>query len=390
MLIPKYVKYKCISSHCLFVAILFIVLGACDNKREIKTQKKFVDKCELKQVDSLLFELDSSTPYGTQSIQLVSHKDSSYLAYLNEQNATIYLYNLKSPKNPKTISFLTEKYNFTKIHGLHIHSLDSIFILNGYRLFLSDMGGNIIKTYSLIDKSIYQTSSNPTMGTLAPAKLIGNTLYISAMPDKDFFNSNYFEGNELKILLNIKTGQFKYTFSYPNSYKNEVWGNNLAYFFHTYNEDKNVFVYSFSIDENIYSTNHSNLLNTFYAGSKFFTGSKPMEGIITKDFQKRFEYYLRQPSYFAIYYDKYRKLYYRIAHQPTPEEDIINQNYIKHTSIIILDNNFTKIGETLLPKYGYTETMCFITKEGLYIAKPNKENENILSFGLFKIFDKHE
>ncbi|SFF09242.1 DUF4221 family protein [Thermoflexibacter ruber] len=373
----------------ILYTFLATILFSCQKDKPKNTiPSQFTEQVFLLEDKVINFQLDSLTPFGSQSLQLLLEGDTSYLAYLNEQTGIIYLYNIENPKSVKQIAFLEKEKYFSKIHGMYIHSLDSIFIHNGYRLFLANGKGHIIRNYSLIDKSAYSVSSNPSIGTLTPAKLIGDTLYISAMPDKDFYNPKYFESEELKILLNVKDGRFRYTFSYPNSYQGYIWGTNLAYFFHTYNENTNNFVYSFSIDEKIYVTNHKNSLKSFYAGSKSFTNSMPMT-TLTKDFQEQFEYYLSQPSYFAIYYDKYRKLYYRIAHHPAKEEDIISKSYIKQASIIILDSSFNKIGETLLPKYDFTETMCFINKDGLYIAKPNKNDENTLSFVLLKVVNKN-
>ena len=95
--------------------------------------------------------------------------------------------------------------------------------------------------------------------------------------------------------------------------------------------------------------------------------------------------------YGGVFYDKYRELYYRIA---TGGIEEINATFLsreiydsKPISVIILNNKFEKIGETLLPSKTHDPLGVFVGPEGLYISNSNLENpnlqENLLSFSVY-------
>ena len=61
----------------------------------------------------------------------------------------------------------------------------------------------------------------------------------------------------------------------------------------------------------------------------------------------------------------------------------------KNFSIIILDKDFKKIGETMFPDYTYNSNIMFIHEDGLYISDSHYLNpefsDDELSFRLFKL-----
>jgi len=91
-----------------------------------------------------------------------------------------------------------------------------------------------------------------------------------------------------------------------------------------------------------------------------------------------------------LIYDKYRNVYYRFVFPkvdlPTNETDYAEIWQMGRTkfSIIILNDQFEVIGETLFPENVYVSTQYFIRKEGLYIGTSFPKNpnfdENTLSF----------
>jgi hypothetical protein len=58
----------------------------------------------------------------------------------------------------------------------------------------------------------------------------------------------------------------------------------------------------------------------------------------------------------------------------------------KNKSIIVLDSNLVKIGETLLPEYTYSEQLTFSNKYGFHMVNFKKtfEVEDSIFFGVFK------
>lgn len=61
----------------------------------------------------------------------------------------------------------------------------------------------------------------------------------------------------------------------------------------------------------------------------------------------------------------------------------------KNFSIIILDKDLNKIGETKFPDYTYNSRVILILKDGLYISNSHylnpKFDDNVLSFKKFKL-----
>lgn len=99
-------------------------------------------------------------------------------------------------------------------------------------------------------------------------------------------------------------------------------------------------------------------------------------------------------NYGNMIYDKYRNLYYRIAYPKTTIEKNVKGYELreygrKKFSIIILDENFNIIGETMFPDYTYNSRLIFIKEDGVYISNSHYLNPNydddILGFEKFKL-----
>ena len=94
-------------------------------------------------------------------------------------------------------------------------------------------------------------------------------------------------------------------------------------------------------------------------------------------------------SLIFIIYDKYRNVYYRVASIGLTDDEYRNDKRIKikQTSVIILDENFNKIGETLFPRFEYTAQIAFVSPDGLCVGKYEKsmENEDFMYFGVLTL-----
>ena len=154
------------------------------------------------------------------------------------------------------------------------------------------------------------------------------------------------------------------------------------------------FVYSFFYDENIHVSNvdHTHV-------RKYKITSKDIRNveIEKRRFDDRYEYakfnYGAQ-CYGNLIYDPYRNLYYRFAYPKVDLED--GPDYIgltslgrKKFSIIILDERFNVIGETMFPEWTYCPTVLFVHRDGLYLCNNHPMNpsfnEDILSFECFEV-----
>lgn len=103
---------------------------------------------------------------------------------------------------------------------------------------------------------------------------------------------------------------------------------------------------------------------------------------------------LEVARYGDLVYDPYRKVYYRFAYpavELADEVDWLGRAVYgrKKCSIIILDEDFSIKGETLLPEEVYNTYVYFINKDGLYISKDYQMNydqsEDFMTFELFDL-----
>lgn len=175
--------------------------------------------------------------------------------------------------------------------------------------------------------------------------------------------------------------------------KSLIWGLAIIFSLNTKEKDttiaklyynkvsNNDFVLSSSISDNLVLLSNETS-KYFLANSSYFDESniQPFSKSFKKasDYLVRAKYIVEMPAYEGVLYDKYRRVYYRIGKLP-----------VKVVSIF--DENFQKIGEQELPKYGELNYgMIFISKEGLCIAnkKKHSENDNFLTFDVFELYEK--
>jgi hypothetical protein len=92
------------------------------------------------------------------------------------------------------------------------------------------------------------------------------------------------------------------------------------------------------------------------------------------------------PSYYSIIYDPYRNFYYRLARiPPTRDQWMSTKRRIGKITVIILDENFQKVGETEIDYKKYDVNGFFMSKEGLNFVNMEKygQNEDELVFDAF-------
>ena len=139
---------------------------------------------------------------------------------------------------------------------------------------------------------------------------------------------------------------------------------------------KGLFLYSFGPDHNLYLINlqSGQVINTISSASKLITIREAGNYLNDFDGERFNEDAEMFPSYRRILFDKENQLYYRIV-------KLENENFydLRKYSIIILDQNFKKLGEVLLNEKGLSDKW-FLSKRGLCVplsdfAEESTENE---------------
>jgi len=107
---------------------------------------------------------------------------------------------------------------------------------------------------------------------------------------------------------------------------------------------------------------------------------------------------LEHVTYKRLYYDPFRRLYYRMALLPTAYSADRHRDYRafeeQPIKVITLDERFEVIAETALPNRTYGITACFVGRAGLYIPQINAQNEDldedVLTYSVYQIKPKQQ
>ena len=204
-------------------------------------------------------------------------------------------------------------------------------------------------------------SNNP-----GPTIFYNNKLYFTKWPLFSFsMAKNISEDYSLEFVLDLSTLKIAaLPVYYPKWAQNKGWHTSYLLNGKAMN-NKGDFIYTIQGDDSISVHFANGEKKRFYAGlSKTGIEKKP----ITKKTQKAGEIkdVISTTIYRRMFYDKYRNLYYRIADSPIPftseYRSLVPAIFEKPLSIIVMDEDFKKVGEFglakdtyLLPRHLYRE-----------------------------------
>ncbi|MBT9145666.1 MAG: hypothetical protein DDT42_01541 [candidate division WS2 bacterium] len=99
-----------------------------------------------------------------------------------------------------------------------------------------------------------------------------------------------------------------------------------------------------------------------------------------------FSLFTRSNSYSKIYYDPYRKVYYRFAEKAVDKVRFSEKKFWKHKILMLFDEEFKLIQEIEFVNTFVFPAMCFVGEKGLYVGVVEENgNENTIKFHLFTL-----
>lgn len=381
---------KLIYLHFPIVLVFCLLSVSCHQKGKSRS-----DDYELKESgEKLIFKLDDRTKNLPAMSSLYIDKDGrEYFTFQKMGQNSIMFYDIATGEFALEVKPAVEGPDGVAFfHGYAIKSLDSIFLASLAREEISLIDRNAkLKDgfyYGLTDDSIEIHPNAFRSKTYNAPLFVDNTMYF--MPT----NNRHSEHRPMCILINLTTRSVRALagLSYPDF---PGWDNKAK----SYGFEQNVsrdfngkeFVYAFHFDEDIYivSMDHSSI-------ERVKVKSRYVDKINLPDDYGNLtaEDLCANPNYGNLLYDKYRNVYYRIAHPATEiEKDIKGMELLqygrKNFSIILLDKDFNIIGETLFPDYTYNSGVMFIREDGLYISDSHYLNpeysDDVLSFRRFVV-----
>lgn len=386
-------------SNIILFGIAIICL-ACQNSSE---SDDFVRSKALKNTGTVSLNLDANTSFEFQNVRYFTNDTLEWLFTLNLNTNGLNIYDLKEEKLVSQFSVpLTGPNALPEINGMTVISPDSIFIYQ--KMILSKINVvnykgetlnqiRIDSTFIASDGNEYPAIINQQANTSSPTIYKNNKLYFTRWPNfalskpenisGNYFVEGYLDLNTLTIdMLPV---------SFPKWMQNKGWNGTFLLHGKTMNE-KGEFIYNFQGDDSLTVHRMNGEVDRVYAGLSGDNLNK--EPISNKDKSRSVEELITTTIYWGLVYDKYRKLYYRMADKPInfmPRHRSNLAVYQKPLSVIILNEDFEKVGETDLPEDTYILYGHFVGKEGLYIPRLNPEYEDFsedqITYSIYQPFD---
>jgi hypothetical protein len=288
-------------------------------------------------------QIPTEGPNGLAAVQGLHFVDSAH----------IYLYEKYQPK------YIVTNWKGEKLEKVKFATPDSMPLFNHFGV---SANRNIV-----LDDKIYFT--------------------VNELVNVKFDQEGFLDQYSSEYVYDIKADSLYVltTASYPIEYGGKAWPNFFPYY--KCEADKKI-IFSWPASDSllVYDTQLGTSTRK-YAGSKF---TKNLTSIINSDQNQMVieDAEFKTYSYGNIIFDSYQKVYYRILNHPIKEG--LTKSWDNFTySIIILDENFRKVGETALDDRKMAPYVNFISKDGIYLSSHNFNNpelsEDEMNFTLYKL-----
>lgn len=366
-----------------FFVFIVLLLPACKEKHNCRYEYS------LQKTGEKIFLLDDDTSPVSMSTTYFENDDKQFYLHLNDHRSKFLVYDYKDGS-------LLSKFTLSRYqnpYGCQIINFDTIFLCaRGIEnlIFIADSSGNQKYRKStesdLYDLTIPEVLCSPTN----PVLFRGDTLFYSrivvGVDPRIIKRSDIVLGGA----YNIMTGE-RYNFLY-NPYF--MFVNNYGGIHYWYNHtcfSEEEMIVSFPASKYLYKYSLNNFASdSVICSSDYFEDIKPMTRSLRSvnySQEESARYYASSPSYYAIFYDKYRKLYYRLAELPNRKNEFDTgkpmESVRKRQTIIVLDKNFNKIAETYIGK-SYRIISTLITPDGLLLNR-REPDESRMTFDIYQL-----
>ncbi len=358
--------------------------GKIVNEKYDSTGKEYT----LSLIDKKEYSLDSETSYLTDYLQYIDIDSIAQLCFMNEYNNSIYVYEEESGKFFRKITYEKEGNNgVNKLQGFYYHNNDSIYVYsyNTNILYLTNQESEVKSKIIMYDGK--ESNSDliipaPYLQTRSPLKGHEDNLYCAGFVSGEApFETT--ENRPVITSIDYKQKEKTYLVNYPKQYANYNWAGGFGYRMPYFDIDSSSLIVSFSADHNLTQVNLTDKTNkSHYAGSSKinYITSFPHNKVLPINEEKAFDWYMSNASYEGIFYDRYRRLYYRIARLPIKNYVSGNRENKKPIVIIVMDADLNYLGETTLPQdIRYHTSNCYVSKDGFNIQVLT-DNEDKLTF----------
>lgn len=371
----------------LIILLALAIFGCNSSPYESDSDFEFDDKLTLREGDLYSIELDSVTPTESNFLKIYETDEKKQLVFLNYLDNTLIFYDYSTGIAVNKLHFpITGPEYMGELESFEIVNEDSIFLVSAaiHAGFYNWQG----KLLNKIEKLDYDIKLTPLTTSGNPPVLHENKLYQSGF----FLGSR---DHNITMVSSLEKDSSYSIYQIPEIYRQGFWGpGEYDMHFHCYNQELGLFIYSFPQSTNIFVTNHKGKNEEYYGGSKYFGEIFPISSTQLRSYEEVMDLTLVRPIFQEIIYDKYKKVYYRIAEHPLSEieAEAISDPYlpgVRDFSIVVFDADFNKVGESDVFKRGqYDSRIFFVNDNGLHIKKLDREVEDKLWFRIFNVSPK--
>ncbi|GEM_PF-1971730 len=388
---------------CNIIGFL-LLLYSCQKKSDNVFESNSTESSNIKinLIQNIKIKVDEATsniPYSSHIFSDDLNK-KELVCTLNSLTNSVQLYSLDGKKQLEIICEKEGPNGVGEIASFLYCGIDSLYVLNtsSYRMYRVSNKGTILNTYILPPPDNNKYYSSPFYQLGSSLSIHNNKLFIPSLPGIFYYKDqkNYLSSGMLSIVLDLKSGLTTYQIPFPNKelLENSVYSPRLISPFCIDNIDNNERIYSFNADHAVYSyTSDGKLSSTNLMKSKF-TPKKLKElpyWTWVNDPIQEFLHFINNTFYEELYYDPYRKLYYRLVkHGASPEMKNRDFNINEFSpnvrySIIISDKGFNILDEINLAN-NYLKGLLLISRKGIMIQNlSNKYDEDHMYFDLYEI-----
>ena len=330
----------------------------------------------------------------SRNIRYFSSKGREYLAVQNAYKG-LSIYSLENCSLVKDIFPQIEGPDGidSPMAGFDIINFDSIFLLTDGirdRLVIIDSAAHVIKKIKFdISYQPYFPLTNlwssygQTINCISEKLIVGSV----CMDTEDSFFKNHKQNIAYCYDTNADS-VYSYPLKFPDLTKQKMpviySGTNILV-------HNNRIVLSYSLGHQVFVSTKDGLWITYVLKSKY--AKKTFDPGFSNDMMEGAKKFVESPYYLALVYDKYRKVYYRFVYpgiDVTRQDDVMKLGEFRRVfSVMIIDEDFNVLGETLMPENTYNSNMFFVNEAGLWISTNHPGNpdfdEDAINFQLFTL-----
>lgn len=268
--------------------------------------------------------------------------------------------------------FWTDKRSLAS-EKVYFVNFDSIYVYSSMHLYRIDTS---LKVFDSIPLLFDPYRASTILSNTSPPVFREGKVYLPAFPT--LFYSRKHDRLKWKTMYEVDfiSGNCKLLYGLPEQFIDSTYYLTYLSPYYAYNYSKKNFVFSFEADTNIYVTDLMKSHLSYSVKSQYFDGSIPsFTSAELESGSSRFKAGLGRDSYGPVYYDSFANRYLRVAEQRLSKEEIREKKLSKGHSLIILNQNFGIIGESIMDRNINLHTLI-ITDAGIYARIDGMANED--------------